>query len=366
MDIYDYFMEKFKRDPSKVEKYTLKQILEKLIIEHLQSMFKWTLPDSMPQEYVELFLIQSGMGAGFKLEERPDKINNLYAGQWVFGSAGYGESPDVYGRGKVVKITTLNGIVETKTPNEDCAVCFNNSLHMSDMMLIEIATNALVELFTSLNSNIAYARIKPVFRVNDDKIKLAVEDSFKKIRDNAPIVITSGNVLSKVTEDGNIKDIEVLNITDPENATKLQYLVKCIDDVLRWIFLFIGGQAIQGNGKLAQQTKDEVNGDTSISFILPRNRLYYRKQFCETMKRLDPANNYDVDFSESWKSEEKRYNAETDLQMAEADKADAEAGKAAAEQQAIEQADEQAEEQADESGAESAGKQADEKAGDGE
>ena len=45
MDIYDYFMEKFKRDPSKVEKYTLKQILEKLIIEHLQSMFKWTLPD---------------------------------------------------------------------------------------------------------------------------------------------------------------------------------------------------------------------------------------------------------------------------------------------------------------------------------
>ena len=362
MDIIELFMEKFKRDPAKVEKFTLKQVLERLIIEHLQSMFKWTLPDSMPQEFVELFLIEDGMGAGFKLEERPDKINNLYAGQWVFGSAGYAESPDVYGRGKIVKITTLNGIVETKTPDVDCAVCYNNSLHMSDMLLIEIATNALVELFTSLNSNIAYARIKPVFRVDDDKIKLAVEESFKKIKDNAPIVITSGNVLSKVAEDGNLKDIDVLNITDPENATKLQYLVKCIDDVLRWIFLFIGGQAIQGNGKLAQQTKDEVNGDTSISFILPRNRLYYRKKFCEAMKRLDPDNEYDVDFSESWKSEEKRYNAETDLQMAEADKADAEAGKAAAEQQVITQA----EEQADTTGEESAPDQADGKAGDSE
>lgn len=359
MDLLELITERMKRDPAKLEKFTLKQVLTRLIIEHLQSMFKWNLPDSMPQEFVELFLIENGMGAAFKLERRPDKLNNLYAGNWVFGSAGYAENPDVYGRGKTVKISTLNGIVETKTPDVDCAVCYNNSLHMSDMMLVEIATNALVELFTSLNSNIAYARIKPVFRVDDDKVKLAVEESFKKIKDNTPIVITSGNVMSKIAEDGSVKDIDVLNITDPENATKLQYLVKCIDDVLRWIFLFIGGQAIQGNGKMAQQSVDEANGDTSISFILPRNRLYYRKKFCETMKRLDPENDYDVDFSESWKSEEKRYNAETDLQMAEADKADAEAGKAAAEQQAIEQAGEQA----DGAGNESAGEQADERAG---
>ena len=93
----------------------------------------------------------------------------------------------------------------------------------------------------------------------------------------------------------------------------MQYIAKTVDDYLRWC-CGLYGQNIQGNGKLAQQTVDEVNGQTSFSFVLPNDMLYQRKQWLERMKELNlVSEDADIDFSRAWKVEEVKYEKEADI-----------------------------------------------------
>ena len=102
-----------------------------------------------------------------------------------------------------------------------------------------------------------------------------------------------------------------MEITDVKNADKLQYIVKAIDDVMRW-YLTLYGQAIQGNAKLAQQTVDEVQGTTSASFILPNDKLRMRKKAIEEVNALF-GTDIEVDFSDAWKTESVKYKKEADI-----------------------------------------------------
>ena len=92
---------------------------------------------------------------------------------------------------------------------------------------------------------------------------------------------------------------------------------------MRWIY-GLYGQTIQGNGKMAQQTVDEVNGQTSISFIIPNNMLKERRK---AIAKFNEIFGYDVsvDFSTAWKTEEMKYTAQADKIEAEAEKTEAEA-----------------------------------------
>ena len=149
----------------------------------------------------------------------------------------------------------------------------------------------------------------------DDKEAAAVKEAFTKIKDDSePIQITSNNVLAEALAEagaGNAETIKVLDITDVKNADKLQYIVKCIDDAFRWFFAMIG-QAIQGNGKLAQQSVEEVQGTTSMSFILPNDRLKMRRKGWEKVNALF-GTSVSVDFSDAWKTESIKYKKEADI-----------------------------------------------------
>ena len=188
-------------------------------------------------------------------------------------------------------------------------------MYTSDMAIICYFTDMLTEMFTSLKTNIIYSRLKPVFKVSDDKEAAAVVEAFRKIKDDSePIQITSNNVLAEALAEagaGAAETIKVLDITDVKNADKLQYIVKCIDDAFRWFFAMIG-QAIQGNGKLAQQSVEEVQGTTSMSFILPNDRLKMRRKGWEKANALF-GTNVSVDFSDAWKTESIKYKKEADI-----------------------------------------------------
>lgn len=316
MTLFELIEKSLKRKGG-AEKLFTGKMLRQLVYVSMNGMFEYEgLPESIRPEFLEQFLHQDGTAVLWQHE-----------GQWIASTGDYASTPDVYGLGEEVRAVTLNGITASLKPDKDCVVMWNNSHMLSDAPVIEFAVDYLTELFTSLKSNIIYSRLKPIFRADNDAVKAAVENAFKQVSDNEPIVVSSDNVLAKMIEGtGNWQDLNVLNITDPENSTKLQYLVKCIDDVLRWLY-GLYGQAIQGNGKLAQQTVDEVNGDTSISFILPNNMLKQRQKALEKFNQL-AGTNATVDFSIAWKTEETKYIAQADKTEAEADKLEAEADQA--------------------------------------
>lgn len=302
-ELLEYIITRRKKGADKI---IVSEILRDIAINTIASMFSYkNLPDSCLPEFAEQFLIMDGFTALWKYDGDDAEFKDKY----IFSPGSYAERPNVYGIGHKFIANTLNGYVKTLTPGVDCVICKNNSLYMPDMPLIMSAVNLLTEGFTSLKTNIIYSRLKPVFKVNDDKTKAAVEEAFKSIKEDLePIQITSKNVLSEIE---GTKDVDILDITDVKNADKLQYIVKAIDDIMRWIYTLYG-QAIQGNAKLAQQSVDEVQGSTSTSFIIPNDRLKMRKEFCQQANDLFGLD-IDVDFSAAWKVESIKYKKEADI-----------------------------------------------------
>ena len=307
-DIYDMIVLKY--GDKVLKAWSLKDIL----MNYLAPMFKYEeLPDSIPEEFIERFHILNGDIAVWKLDD-PNAFR--YKDELIVSCCGYANKPDAYGIGEHVIATTLSGYVKNDLEEgKDCVVIHNNSIYTSDMSIICYFTDMLTEMFTSLKTNIIYSRLKPIFKVSDDKEAAAVKEAFTKIKDDSePIQITSNNVLAEALAEagaGNAETIKVLDITDVKNADKLQYIVKCIDDAFRWFFAMIG-QAIQGNGKLAQQSVEEVQGTTSMSFILPNDRLKMRRKGWEKVNALF-GTNVSVDFSDAWKTESIKYKKEADI-----------------------------------------------------
>lgn len=281
--------------------------LKDICILILGSMFTYkNLPESIPEEFMERFLIVGGSAAVWRLDD-PDA--KRYKGELIVSPGCNSDEPDAYGIGYRFIATTLNGYVK-ELLDADAAVGRNNSLYNSDMPIVSAVCSILTEMFTSLNTNIIYSRLKPIFKVSTDEEKAAVEEAFRKIKDDLePIQVTSQNVLSMIE---GAEDIKILDITDVKNADKLQYIIKAIDDMIRWFYTYYAGQAIQGNSKLAQQTVDEVQGTTSTSFILPNDRLKQRRRWVDKINRLF-GTDIQVDFSDAWKTESLKYKKEADL-----------------------------------------------------
>ena len=302
-EIYDYIL--LKCGDKVLKAWSLKDIA----ININATMFKYkNLPDSVPQEFIERFLVLSDPVIWWVLDD-PQAVR--YKNELIVSPGGYADQPDCYGLGERIIASTLSGYVKQDLkPGIDCVVMHNNSIYTGDLPIIAQAVDLITEMFTSLNTNIIYSRLKPVFKASTDKEKAAIESAFNSIKDDSkPIVITSKNVIEEELE--GTETIKVLEITDVKNADKLQYIVKAIDDVMRW-YLTLYGQAIQGNAKLAQQTVDEVQGSTSSSFILPNDKLRMRQKAVEEVNKLF-GTNIEVDFSEAWKTESLKYKKEADL-----------------------------------------------------
>lgn len=289
------------------DKITFAWLVKQTAIDMLASMFTYEdLPDSIPEEFIEQFLITNGSIAGWTYDG-PDED---FAGKEIITVGGEAERPNVYGIGSRYIGNTQNGYVKTLTPGTDCAVIYNNSLHESDMLLINAFADMVTEAFTSLKTNILYSRNKPVFKASKDQERAAIKEAFDKIKnDLEPIVITSDNVMEQI--EGADDPIKVLDITDVNNADKIQYIVKTIDDLFRWFFTLYG-QSVQGNGKMAQQTVKEVDGSTSLSFVYPNDRLKMRQRGFDEFNRLF-GTNISVRFSDAWLTESIKYKNEADI-----------------------------------------------------
>lgn len=302
--LYDLILSKFAPD-----KINLAWLIKNLCIDILTSMYTYeNLPDSMPAEFIERYLIMNGSACGWRYDGQTDP---LHQDKLIISLGGPAEAPDVYGIGQKYKAVTENGYVKTFDRNSDeCAIIYNNSLYAPDMNIINNFADIIVEMFVSLKTNVLYTRNKPVFKAGTDKERAAIIKAFNDIKnDLEPIVVTSTNIMEQI--DGAPESIKVLDITDVNNADKLQYIVKSIDDAFRWFFTLYG-QSVQGNGKMAQQTVKEVDGSTSLSFIYPNDRLVMRRKGFDRFNEIF-GTDIQVRYSDAWLTESIKYKKEADI-----------------------------------------------------
>lgn len=290
----------------KFKKLKLTEAVQSLLLDVYTSTYHWEgLPDGVRPEYIELYLACFGecfIGTawGRDLAARCERAGK----------------PDVYGLGMTPIITTYDGRAMTTDPTEDDTIiikgkpsgviCYANNTK-EPQPLIQIITEGLTEAITSLIANITQSRMAPIYAVADDVIKRAVESAKADIIAGKPTVIIANNILTEVE---GIKSLEVVNFTDVDKQDKIQYISKVIDDFLRW-FLSCYGQAVQGNGKMAQQTVDEVNGTTSASFILTELGYRWRKKAADKLNEI-LGWSVEVTYNKPWAVEAEKYTEEVE------------------------------------------------------
>lgn len=259
-----------------------KSIIFSGLLNTLVSAFKWeNLPETIRPEFIEIYLNLYG-----KCAICPNKNGDL-----IVAILNRGGAPDDYGLGTTPIISTLNGYTERydEVVNDVMygrdgrrgVIIYNNDVKTGNDF-IHIFANHLTEAVTSFLSNITHSRYNPVFVASTDIVKKAIENAMTDIIAGKPVVIVADNILTEI--EGGQRTFETVPITDVDKQEKIQFISKTIDDLLRW-FLSFYGQAVQGNGKLAQQTVDEVNGTTSASFILSENGFRCRQKAVDLINK---------------------------------------------------------------------------------
>ena len=251
-----------------------------VLTEGLSSMF---VRNGLPEDFfgyeniIEEILLERGCGAYIKDEK---------SGLWCFGACELGGEPDPYGFGTLAIVALKNGAVyevDNWRTSPDVVVCFNTPIRVRDLN-IPIFSDFLMEIGTSLRSQLKNSRLHPIPLASDEKAKTAIEEALSDMDAGKLRTILSPNVVKTLVEMGvDARAIEVLNLTDPTASDHIQYIAKLRDDVMRWFWNYYGHNP-ESTGKMAQQSVAEVTTGASIAMILPHARYHARQQEAEQLK----------------------------------------------------------------------------------
>ena len=310
-------LEAAERALSKKEVAILERKFEKnayagVLTEGLSSMFvRRGLPEDFYgyEQIIEETLLETGCGAYIKDEK---------SGLWCFGSCDLGGTPDPYGFGTEAFVYLKNGKVYKVTDwrtDPDIVVAFNTPIRIPDLN-IPLFSDFLMEIRTSLRSQLKNSRLHPIPQVTDEKSKKAVEEALAAMDRGELRTIFSANVVKQLLEMGvDARAIETLNLSDPSASDHIQYIAKLRDDVMRWFWNYYGHNP-ESTGKMAQQSVAEVTTGASIAMILPHARYHARQQEAELLrKKFDWE--VTIEFSEPWQNAFARCNQETNAESPE-------------------------------------------------
>lgn len=264
--------------------------------EFLLGMFEWEgLPESVRPEFLELYLLTNGM-ASVRKDTKGD-------GEYIAMICEDGSTPDAYGLGEEVFSRTANGhVYEDKKDSDAVAYGWNNKSRTACLDAYRIG-NYISEIDTSLDLGVWWSRFSRLFIASDNKAKQMLQEGFSAIKKGTPLVIQSENILREI-ETGK-QSIEAQDLTDAGFADKLDKLAFLRECRFKW-FKERYGMDTRNNGKKAQLSVDEANGDTGAAMIFPLNMLWARQNFADMMNSkfgLDVS----VHFAGAWLGEMERY-----------------------------------------------------------
>ena len=225
-------------------------------------------------------------------------------GHEVLGYTSEGGMINEYGICNKFNINTLNQInKEGVIDGINGAICWNNSIHRSDLVKLSRYTEMFNLIDTAQKCLIRYARLFPVFEVQDDNVKQQLNQALKNADNGEPFTFTT-KALSKLGVDGT-PGVNIFQLGDYSAVDKIQYLSTYHNDLLRR-FYSMYGMSYSQSMKQAQQSVEEVTSDRIVSWIIPNDRLKERKKFIETYNKVF-NHNATVDFSDAWKKGYEKY-----------------------------------------------------------
>lgn len=184
----------------------------------------------------------------------------------------------------------------------EVAYCRNNPIASPDLF-VRYYSALLSEIQSSIRAAIVYTRHIPIPLVRDGKIKAVIQGAINNLKNGKIEAVCNDSAMKDFN--GAYQSIELLNLSDPTLADKMQYLFKAIDDTMRQ-FWILNGQCTQGTGKMAQQSEKEIDGMTSIAYIDTYCEEVERKKFekqCRDIWGMD----CEIVLSEPWKIELEKY-----------------------------------------------------------
>lgn len=180
-------------------------------------------------------------------------------------------APDVYGMGENFIGTTENG--ESHVFKVSDGVVFrNNKLYSSELANIGRFSAAMANVDDAQACLVNYTKVAPTVAVGNTKVKEALEQIFNNMSVGKPSIIQKEEFDLNEWRTSEYKFADVIDITDPSLADKLQYLSQYTDDLQRRIYTYYG-LSMNGAHKMAQQSIDEISATDSIAMVYPLHRL---------------------------------------------------------------------------------------------
>lgn len=245
-----------------------------------QSMFKYSgLPDSIPQDMLELYLQLNGVIAVTEVK------GNLYA-----LTGGLGGKPDAYYRPTI--FTVANPYLDFSKSLEidkDCVIIKNDSLYMGLYPLFLRYASQLTENDISIRTAQINSRIQSIIACSDSRTAEAAKTYLDGIVDGK---------IGTVAEDNFLTEIKVHNATTgaTNNITQLIEL----QQFLKASWLNDLGVNANYNMKRESLTDSETHLNTNALYPLVDDMLNNRKKAVEKVNEMY-GTNISVEFNSSWK-----------------------------------------------------------------
>lgn len=246
----------------------------------MNSQFVWKgLPDTLPAEYIEGFLMTTGMVGIGEIEGK------LYAGTGGYVGQLNGYQPEEW-EGAVQGKQTIRGYAVGPGAQDDTqnrkkiVVGWNNSLHSPDMDIFDLA-NTLTEIQTSEDINVVFSRLLRIPIARTSKEKAIIESAIKAIMEGK-IEAVSSAVDSLETLVNGEKPMQFLDLVDAKDVDKLQYLNQYNENKLKRFF-HRHGFSYNVTNKLAQQSNAEMHGGDDVCIVYPLQQFDFRKRLAKDL-----------------------------------------------------------------------------------
>ena len=236
-------------------------------LETMCGMFEYEdLPESVDTDFLELYLMTEGMAS----------IRKDNSGNYVAMRCSEGSDPNAYGLGEKIISTTANGqTFEDDRDGKEVAFGYNNNTKTACTEYFKLGAD-LAEIDTSLDFLVWYSRVSRLYAVADEKQRTMIETAFKNLKKGVPLTVVSDNLISAIENGG--PGLTPFDLTDADYADKIMRLCEYREARIKW-FMDRYGMAKRTVSKKAQVSKDEANGDTAASLIIPLNMLSARERF---------------------------------------------------------------------------------------
>lgn len=242
------------------------------------------LPEELEDDFDYFLILSIIRNSGFIVKGKDDKFHYCY-GDLV-------EPWDDFGFGKNFIAHTYMAETEYRgTLNVDgCMVRPFTS--RKPISIFRKTSSQLASIDTSTDFLIKWSRVAPFLLCNDSKSKQAMLDVVKSVMDGNMTPVISDNILSSLMDE-KASPVTVVDVMQPERVRDFQYLVEYRQSIIKECIQLFGIPYQVGNGKMAQQSVDEVNSGNGACYIIPMDIL---KNFRKFARHLNKTFGLNVDF----------------------------------------------------------------------